>query len=344
MQKAEQEHSSVLFEESSVDVKGDDHPNEQRKPNSEVENHSEDYSRTMFDLIGIQKEDDETTTRIVCTFLDDCEKQVSPSCLNTSSPTMSILQDELPISSCDVSVLCSQIDKNSKEKSSLEVNESIPSLQEVPRSPTSCSEGKLLARGGSPAADTSDADSVCISIEDSDSEQGCEFPLSADHKSQQETVYPSILEVSSDSSDVIVSEGHSQNDSPDRSQSSEEDAMITDYVLSCSQNTPLHSQPVWETHRDTLLSKRPLQGNLQESEAKRSETWERTLFSQSSDSNECEDPQNLVTTSEVRESRQDELPWSSPDSDVEGNLPLSQSPRPTTKRSRKVRFLCCVDT
>ena len=346
IKKVEQEHSSVLFEESSVDVKSDDHPNEEEKPNLEVGNRSEDYSGTMFDLIGIRKEDDETATRMVCTFLDDCEKQISPPCLNNPSPAVSLLQDEIPMSSCDVSVLCPQTEKNSKEKSVFEVNESPRSIQETSRSPNICSESESLVRGGSPVADTSDADSVCISIEDSDTEQRCESPLSNDHRSQQETAYPSILEVSSDSSDVIVSVGHSQNDSPYCSQSSEEDAMIANYVLSCSQNTPLHSQPVWENHSNIVLSKRPSTGDVQESAAKRSETWERTLFSQSSDSNECENPQNFVPTPdsppEVRESQQDELPWSSPESDNGDNVPLSQSTRPHNTRSHKVKFLHCI--
>jgi len=144
-----------------------------------------------------------------------------------------------------------------------------------------------------------------------------------------------------------VSVGHSQNDSPYCSQSSEEDAMIANYVLSCSQNTPLHSQPVWENHSNIVLSKRPSTGDVQESAAKRSETWERTLFSQSSDSNECENPQNFVPTPdsppEVRESQQDELPWSSPESDNGDNVPLSQSTRPHNTRSHKVKFLHCID-
>ena len=133
------------------------------------------------------------------------------------------------------------------------------------------------------------------------------------------------------------------------SASSEEDSVIAGYVLSCSQNTPLHSQPVMETHISPLLSKRLLSANQLEPTAKRSATLERALFSPSSDS-ECESQQSQQnqqnqwsqrnhatipdSPSERRESPQNAWLRNEPD---EGNVFVSQSLTLSSKHSRKVK-------
>lgn len=428
MNKVEQEHSSVLFEESSVDIKESHLHNEKKKPIldpvslvEEENGQSEDYSRTLFDLIGIRKEDDETTTRMVCTFLDDCEKRgsFSHSSFDTPSQQVSVMQSDLPLSSCDLSILCSQIDKNSKEKSSLEANEK-SSLEANEKSDcvdgSECKSihtnhedtGNQLVHSCEPDSDPSIRDisvsednsmspkpdsllvgvsvnipTSLLSVDDnrSDTEDGS-TPMSPSFDCTMECrdTYPSVCEVSSnDSSEVIVSDDdertvserestqccQNEKESIEDSQSSEEDSMIANYILSCSQNTPLHSQPVAAKRRDTVASKRLPPDNQEEPSAKRCMMLGRSLLS-SSDSDECMDSYIIIDEPTVKhtdvleehsnrpdiddspdmKSDSDEVPIQSVNQALNlppsrplsqpVNQPLSQPNNPPLKHSRKV--------
>ena len=115
VKRAEQEHSSLLFEESSLHL----------QPVPE-ENHGRDHtkllntSRAVFEMIGIEKEEDEENTRNVCTYLAECERSKGSLSNSVPSQQVSFALPELSLSDGDVSVMCSRIDSGNREKSSLE--------------------------------------------------------------------------------------------------------------------------------------------------------------------------------------------------------------------------------
>lgn len=112
VKRAEQEHSSLLFEESSLHL----------QPVPE-ENHGSDHtkllntSRAVFEMIGIEKEEDEENTRNVCTYLAECERSKGSLSNSVPSQQVSFALPELSLSDGDVSVMCSRIDSgNSGEE------------------------------------------------------------------------------------------------------------------------------------------------------------------------------------------------------------------------------------
>ena len=116
VKRAEQERSTLLFEESSLHLQP---AQEERRCSDSTEQLN--TSRAVFEMIGIEKEEDEENTRNVCTYLAECERSKGSLSNSVPSQQVSFALPELSLSDGDVSVLCSRIDSANREKSSLEI-------------------------------------------------------------------------------------------------------------------------------------------------------------------------------------------------------------------------------
>ena len=263
VKRAEQEHSSLLFEESSLHL----------QPVPE-ENHGSDHtkllntSRAVFEMIGIEKEEDEENTRNVCTYLAECERSKGSLSNSVPSQQVSFALPELSLSDGDVSVMCSRIDSGNREKSSLEILDCAMGSGNVVDDDgvDGGVDGVDGVDGGADDDDVADADVACIDSNDgtdtnSDTHNHADTSI-PDHTSSNHSIY-NISSSSTENSpckdrcDSNITSIHASHDdsTEDSSEDSNEDSplekAISGYLRSYSQ------QETRQCKRHTLLRTSP---------------------------------------------------------------------------------------
>lgn len=233
VKRAEQEHSSLLFEESSLHLQPAQE-NQYDSSNAKQLN----TSSAVFEMIGIEKEEDEENTRNVCTYLAECERSKGSLSNSVPSQQVSFALPELSLSDGDVSVMCSRIDSANREKSSLEILDCISGVD-------------IPVRGNQ---ETIPSDSDGSSPVDS---------RRRDHGSPDHSIY--IISSSStgsspcvdrhDATKTLTDESKDASSRDDSSEDSDEDSplekAISGYLRSCSQ------QETCRCKRRTLLHASP---------------------------------------------------------------------------------------